>query len=577
MPDRRRRPTAGGSPCSAPSVAHARRVAGQRQRGRRRPGSHAAATSRRRSARSRGRTTRSARRRSRSPRPASCATKLCTMNTVPIGRITKPHDVEAAGRRGRDRAGAEVLDLDRVGERDHRLARAREHHREREHEERAERGARHGTRDHDMIGAVAKAEKTILELEGHEVIVSNPSKVYFPRAGITKLELVDYYLAVADGALRGVARRPMILKRFVNGADGEPFYQKRVARRTGRRGSRPRRSRFRRGAPPTRSWSNDAARLAWRGQPRLHRSQPARGARRRHGAPRRAAHRSRSGAGRGVAADPRGRRGRARGARRVRARRLAEDVSGSRGAHVWVRIARALGVRERAACGAGVRARGRAARAGDRDGEVVEGGAPRRVPRLQPERARSHDVQRVLGARRRRMRACRCRCAWDEFLRCDPADYTLRDRARAVRGARRRARRRSTRTPGASTGCSTLADAGPRRMRRGRRTSRRRPARRRAWRRRAARARAAEAPGDHHRAGEAEADALAGLERWKARHPEVAARLAPEDVLVDANRGRSTAWYRVRINLEHVPAGEHPPARAAGPDYDPRVEWLGEG
>jgi DNA ligase D-like protein (predicted polymerase) len=75
---------------------------------------------------------------------------------------------------------------------------------------------------------VAKARQQILQLAGREVAVSNPEKVYFPRAGITKLELVQYYLAVADGALRGVARRPQILKRFVDGAEGEPFYQKRA-------------------------------------------------------------------------------------------------------------------------------------------------------------------------------------------------------------------------------------------------------------------------------------------------------------------------------------------------------------
>jgi bifunctional non-homologous end joining protein LigD len=75
---------------------------------------------------------------------------------------------------------------------------------------------------------VAKAKQAILTLAGHEVTVSNPEKVYFPRAGITKLELVQYYLAVADGALRGVARRPQIMKRFVDGAEGEPFYQKRA-------------------------------------------------------------------------------------------------------------------------------------------------------------------------------------------------------------------------------------------------------------------------------------------------------------------------------------------------------------
>src|SRR5512135_2733972 len=71
-------------------------------------------------------------------------------------------------------------------------------------------------------------KKEILELAGHEVVVSNPSKVYFPRAGVTKLDMVRYYLAVAPGALGGVGGRPMALKRFVNGAESEPFFQKRA-------------------------------------------------------------------------------------------------------------------------------------------------------------------------------------------------------------------------------------------------------------------------------------------------------------------------------------------------------------
>ena len=75
---------------------------------------------------------------------------------------------------------------------------------------------------------VAKANHEMFELAGFEVGVSNPDKVYFPKAGITKVELVRYYLSVAEGALRAVARRPMILKRYVNGAEGEPFYQKRA-------------------------------------------------------------------------------------------------------------------------------------------------------------------------------------------------------------------------------------------------------------------------------------------------------------------------------------------------------------
>ena len=70
--------------------------------------------------------------------------------------------------------------------------------------------------------------KTVIEVAGREVTVSNPQKVYFPRTGHTKLDLVRYYLAVADGALHGAAGRPMALKRFVNGAEEEPFFQKRA-------------------------------------------------------------------------------------------------------------------------------------------------------------------------------------------------------------------------------------------------------------------------------------------------------------------------------------------------------------
>ena len=71
-------------------------------------------------------------------------------------------------------------------------------------------------------------EKEILTLNGHEVTVSNPRKVYFPESGHTKLDLVQYYQAIADGALRGAGGRPMALKRFVDGAAGQPFFQKRA-------------------------------------------------------------------------------------------------------------------------------------------------------------------------------------------------------------------------------------------------------------------------------------------------------------------------------------------------------------
>src|SRR6185312_12001770 len=70
--------------------------------------------------------------------------------------------------------------------------------------------------------------KEIVEVAGREVPVSNPQKVFFPRTGHTKIDLVRYYLSVADGALRGAGGRPMAMKRFVNGAEGEFFFQKRA-------------------------------------------------------------------------------------------------------------------------------------------------------------------------------------------------------------------------------------------------------------------------------------------------------------------------------------------------------------
>src|SRR5947207_15941150 len=70
--------------------------------------------------------------------------------------------------------------------------------------------------------------QTALEVAGREVIITNPGKVYFPKAGYTKLELARYYAAVAEGALRGIAGRPIVLKRYVDGAEGQPFFQKRA-------------------------------------------------------------------------------------------------------------------------------------------------------------------------------------------------------------------------------------------------------------------------------------------------------------------------------------------------------------
>src|SRR4029077_3296438 len=76
--------------------------------------------------------------------------------------------------------------------------------------------------------ATSKTERASIEVDGREVVISNPGKIYFPEAGITKLEVVRYYLAVAEGALRGAGGRPNVLVRYADGIHGEFFYQKRA-------------------------------------------------------------------------------------------------------------------------------------------------------------------------------------------------------------------------------------------------------------------------------------------------------------------------------------------------------------
>jgi bifunctional non-homologous end joining protein LigD len=107
-------------------------------------------------------------------------------------------------------------------------------------------------------------EKMILEVVGRKVSVSNPHKIFFPATGHTKLDLIRYYLSVAEGALRGVAGRPMVLKRFVHGADGEAFFQKRAP------ANRPAwietvELRFPSGRTAEEVVAHDAAALAWAG------------------------------------------------------------------------------------------------------------------------------------------------------------------------------------------------------------------------------------------------------------------------------------------------------------------------
>ncbi len=236
-----------------------------------------------------------------------------------------------------------------------------------------------------------------LIVAGREIAVSNPRKVLFPQRGFTKLDLVRYYLAVADGALRGAGGRPNVLVRYPNGIGGEFFYQKRAPRVAADVDRGRGAAAFRRAAPPRKSC---------RATPRRSRGWPT--------SPASSCIRIRCAPTISIIptscasisircpastwhAGPRGRARRARDARRLRPGRLAEDVGLAR--HARLRAHRAaLDVRRGAARGARARARGRAARAGARDEQVVEGRAPRRVPRLQPEREGPHGRRRLLGA-----------------------------------------------------------------------------------------------------------------------------------------------------------------------------------
>ena len=409
------------------------------------------------------------------------------------------------------------------------------------------------------------AESETLTLDGHEVTISNPGKIFFADAGITKIDLVRYYLAVADGALVGVRDRPMALKRFVDGAEGEAFFQKRAPK------SVPEFVRtvelsFPSGRTADEVVVDNAAALAWVVNLGCIDLNP---------------HPVRSGdldhpdelrvdldPGPGVPwADVR--------SVALVVREVLEELgytawpktSGSRGIHVYVRIEPRWGFSDvrRAALALAREVERRAP--GARDQQVVEGGAPRRLPRLQPERQGPHRRVGLLGA---------------------PAAGRHGQRAADLgRGARRRARRlhpahragalragSATSAPGSrsartrSSRCSSWSRATRRRgsaTRHGRRTTPSSPASRRACSRRSAacrirrswrrptRPRRAAAPArsrlrcrrrrratpdgtvpptGRRRSTQPllvisqaadKADALAGLDRWRARHPEAAA------------------------------------------------------
>ena len=238
--------------------------------------------------------------------------------------------------------------------------------------------------------------KEILEIGGREVSISNPQKVYFPDTGYTKLDLVQYYLAVADGALTGIRGRPMALKRFVDGITKEPFFQKRAPDNTPD-WIRTAELTFPSGRTADEIVVDEAAALIWvvnLGCIDLN-PHPVRADDLDHPDELR------------VDLDP------VPGIEWPQIRDVAmacRDALADVGLVGWPKtsgLARhphqrphraPLDVPGGAACRAGARPRRRAADAGQGDVEMVEGGAPGRVPRLQPERQGPHGRFGVFGA-----------------------------------------------------------------------------------------------------------------------------------------------------------------------------------
>ena len=418
----------------------------------------------------------------------------------------------------------------------------------------------------------SRGEKEVLVVNGREVTVTNPGKVLFPEAGHTKLDLVRYYLAVADGALRGAGGRPNVLVRYPNGIKGEFFYQKRAPE------SRPSwievvSLQFPSGRTADEVVPRDAATLVWMANLaclELH-PHPVRAEDLDHPDELR------------VDLDP------VRGVGWTQVRDVAQVVratlpdfgltgwpktSGSRGMHVIVRIERRWTFDQ-------VR---RAALALAREVE-------RRVPALATSKwwkeerhgvfldynqnAKDRTVASAYSVRPTPDARVSAPLAWDEVADCDPADFTLR----AMPARFEEVGDRHGEIDEHSCSLDALLELSARHEREGAgdapwpphyRKQAGEPARVQPSRRRVPKHPLIEIG----RAQKKE-DALAGLERWRARHPEAAALLTPADVLVDAMRGRFQTWTRVRVNLQHVPPELRPPQEALDPDYDAASEWSG--
>jgi bifunctional non-homologous end joining protein LigD len=421
----------------------------------------------------------------------------------------------------------------------------------------------------------------VLSVEGREVRITHPEKPYFSRdVKLSKLDLVRYYLAVAPGAVAGIRDRPIVLKRFVNGADGDPFYQKRAPE------NRPSWLRtvtlsFPSGRTAEEIVVDDAAGLAWivnLGCIELH------------------PHAVRAGnldcpdelridldPGPGVAWED---------VRRVamEAKALLEHVglrgwpktSGSRGMHIYVRIQPRWTFTE-------VR---RAALAFSREVE-------RRAPMLATSKWWKEERRGVFLDYNQNAKD-RTTCSaysvrplpdarvsapleWEEIPTCDPADFTTRTmpgrladigdphaRMDEAAGSLEQLFELAARDDAAGLGDAPWP---PHFQKMEGEAPRVAPSRAKGAAKKKAAAPREKMPLIVVANSPNKEVALAGLERWKAKHTDVATLLAVDDVLVDSMRGRSSTWTRIRVNLRHVPEDIRPPQETPDPDDDPTRAW----
>jgi bifunctional non-homologous end joining protein LigD len=403
----------------------------------------------------------------------------------------------------------------------------------------------------------------LLVVGGHEVSVTNPGKVLFPERKYTKLDVVRYYLAVADGALRGAGGRPNMLVRYPNGIASEHFYQKRAPE------SRPPwievvSLRFPSGRSADEVVPRDAAALAWLanlGCLELH-PHPVRADDLEHPDELR------------VDLDP------VPGVSWQQVRDVAGVVnqtlldfgltgwpktSGSRGIHVNVRIERRWSFDQ-------VR---RAALALAREVE-------RRAPTIATSKwwkeerhgvfvdynqnAKDRTVASAYSVRPKPEAPVSAPLTWEEVEHCEPGDFTLATMpARFAEVGDRHAaidQHAGSLEPllqlSAEHEREGLGDAPwpPHYQKQEGEPARVQPSKRRT----------SKFPLIEIGRAQRKEDALAGLERWKERHPEAASHLEPADVLVDAMRGRFTTWTRIRVNLQHVPPDLRPVQEPLDPD-----------